>query len=125
MLANSSAFSIQAIPPVPKIRDYALSKQAPLKSHPAELPTERSPTRTPRRPKMPSLSPSTQTFLSGISPTTTKVGDTPTSDSFSDAQSVQSLSDHVISKAQQETNPQRKERLLNFAKVRGEQKSPL
>lgn len=103
---------------MPKIQDFGLEKHAaPLKSHPAELPAERSPTRTPRLPKMPSLSPSTPTVLSVVSPTSTKVDGTPTSDSFSDAQSVQSLSDHIIAKAQREANPQRKERLLNFAKV--------
>ena len=34
-----------------------------------------------------------------------------------DSQSVQQLSEHILGKARKEPDPQRKERLLNFAKV--------
>lgn len=59
-------------------------------------------------------------MLRSASRATIQTDDTTLVDSIAlqdESQSVHILSEHLIGKAQREVNPQRKERLLSFAKV--------
>lgn len=79
------------------------------------------PVETAQIPKMPSLSPTAQAPPRSTSRTTMRTDDTTLVDRISmkeETQCVQVLSEHLVGKARREVNPQRKERLLTFAKVR-------
>ena len=106
----------EAVPAVPRIETSNFYVDDAVQTIGVQAAADGSPTPTPRLPKMPSCSPSMQAALQEASPSTATT-DTSTIYSYSDVHSVQNLSEHVLGKAQRETNPQRKERLLNFAKV--------
>ncbi len=107
-------------PPVPRIEQHMLNQAEHTPQSNQLIQRDQLYTTapsTPTLPKMPSMSPCSQIALQSSPLLDAEVSHINLTDSLDNSQSVENLSEQILGKAQQEANPHRKARLLNFAKV--------